>query len=109
MDHHPYDTFSSKQLLLRDYLALDRTSMANERTLLAYIRTALALVVVGGSLLKFFDDVMLDIIGIVFIMIAIGTTALGIVRFRQVYRLINRINAKPVNIQLQDLADDDGG
>lgn len=40
-------------LLLRDHLAIDRTTMANERTFLAYVRTAVALLLTGLSALHF--------------------------------------------------------
>ncbi|GAP67936.1 hypothetical protein BA6E_101382 [Bacteroidales bacterium 6E] len=34
-------TFENReQIILRDYLALERTRLANERTLLSYIRTS---------------------------------------------------------------------
>ena len=39
-------------MILRDYLAIDRTRLANQRTLLSFIRTALYLVVSGIALTK---------------------------------------------------------
>lgn len=48
----PEQHLTAEELILRDYLALDRTRLANERTLLAYIRTALMLVVAGVTALK---------------------------------------------------------
>ncbi|MCL4852263.1 MAG: DUF202 domain-containing protein [Bryobacteraceae bacterium] len=36
-------------LIPRDWLAIDRTHLANERTLLAYVRTAITLFLVGTS------------------------------------------------------------
>lgn len=38
----------------RDWLARDRTHLANERTVLAYWRTSFALMVLGACLIKFF-------------------------------------------------------
>jgi putative membrane protein len=63
MPDNPYTRFRRQDLTLNDYLAIDRTVMANERTVLAYARTALALAVVGGTCLKFFDMLWLEIIG----------------------------------------------
>ncbi|WP_299517905.1 DUF202 domain-containing protein, partial [uncultured Flavobacterium sp.] len=44
--------FSSKfenrdEIILRDYLAMERTKLANERTLLSYIRSSLYLLLGG--------------------------------------------------------------
>ncbi|MEP3390105.1 MAG: DUF202 domain-containing protein [Reichenbachiella sp.] len=39
-------------MILRDYLAVDRTKLANLRTLLAFVRTSLYLVVSGLAILK---------------------------------------------------------
>ncbi|MGE5943063.1 MAG: YidH family protein [Flavobacteriales bacterium] len=36
-----------EQIILRDYLAIERTRLANERTLLSYIRSSLYLLLAG--------------------------------------------------------------
>ena len=59
--------FDKEQMILRDFLAADRTLLANERTLLAYIRTGISLLVVAISLIKLFDSILTDILGIIFI------------------------------------------
>lgn len=41
-----------QDLIVRDYLARQRTSLANERTLLAYIRTSLYFLVSGTALFE---------------------------------------------------------
>lgn len=41
-----------QELIIRDYLARQRTSLANERTLLSYIRTSLYFVVSGTALFE---------------------------------------------------------
>ncbi|MGA2507748.1 MAG: DUF202 domain-containing protein [Chitinispirillaceae bacterium] len=43
------------KLILRDYLAAERTHLANERTLLAYLRAALILFITAISILKIFE------------------------------------------------------
>jgi uncharacterized membrane protein YidH (DUF202 family) len=40
----------NKDLVLREYLAIERTRLANETTLLAYIRTGLYFLVAGSTL-----------------------------------------------------------
>lgn len=59
----PYDKFVFNQLSLRDQLAIDRTILANERTYLSYIRTALNFMIVGLTLIKFFDSTVLEFAG----------------------------------------------
>ncbi|MCR9064969.1 MAG: DUF202 domain-containing protein [Cytophagales bacterium] len=41
-----------KELILRDWLAIERTKLANERTFLAYFRTAFVFLATGLSFLK---------------------------------------------------------
>src|SRR4030095_4329956 len=43
---NPYVRFRGHTLSLNDYLAIDRTVLANERTLLSYTRTALTMLVI---------------------------------------------------------------
>lgn len=42
-------------LILRDHLAMERTTLANQRTLLAYIRTAVSFFGAGIALVKVID------------------------------------------------------
>lgn len=64
-----------EQIILRDYLALQRTTLANERTLFSYIRTSLYLVLGGIGLsqvayfehLKWVGTVALSLSGIVLV------------------------------------------
>ncbi|NMM48135.1 DUF202 domain-containing protein [Marinigracilibium pacificum] len=41
-----------EKIILRDFLALERTTLANERTFFAYIRTGLYLTIAGIGILK---------------------------------------------------------
>lgn len=50
-----YQEFA-REMILRDYLARDRTKLANERTLLAYIRTFIGLLASGAGLVKLFEE-----------------------------------------------------
>ncbi len=40
------------RIILRDYLALERTKLANERTLLSYVRASLYLILAGITFLQ---------------------------------------------------------
>jgi putative membrane protein len=84
----PYSRFRGQRLTLNDYLAIDRTVLANERTFLAYGRTALALAVVGGTCLKFFDTIWIRAIGAGFILAGILVAARGWVRYIRTKRLL---------------------
>jgi len=81
---NPYLRFRDKDLSLNDYLAIDRTTLANERTFLAYSRTALAMLIIGGSCLKLFEDWWMHAIGAAFLAGAAVLAIYGWYRFRQV-------------------------
>lgn len=44
---------NKEKIILRDYLAMERTSLANERTLFAYIRASLYLSIAGVAILEY--------------------------------------------------------
>lgn len=84
----PYAKFRHRELTLNDELAIDRTILANERTMLAFGRTALAMAVIGGSCLQFFDKWYMDILGGLFLASAVVITWHGWRRHRHVQRLL---------------------
>ncbi|WP_081576893.1 DUF202 domain-containing protein [Acidithiobacillus thiooxidans] len=64
--------FSAHRFILRDWLALDRTILANERTILSFTRTALVLILAGMTFIRFFGANRWSDLGYV-------TLALGVV------------------------------
>lgn len=68
---------------MRDYLADHRTILANERTFLAYLRTALTLFVAGVSFIRFFDSLLVEVIGWIFLPFGFVTLLLGVSRYRK--------------------------
>lgn len=84
----PYSSFDEEQIILRDHLAADRTILANERTFLSYIRTALTIVVVGVSLIKFFDVIVADVAGVILIPIGLMFLVIGYLRFVKINKII---------------------
>ena len=56
---------NKEEIILRDYLALERTRLANERTLFAYIRTSLYLILAGLTLIQLNKYGSLEWIGII--------------------------------------------
>ncbi len=67
----PYKQFHREDMILRDWLALDRTVFANRRTFLAYGRTAIALIALGIAFVKLIDHRFFEISG--FALMGIGT------------------------------------
>lgn len=89
MDHPRYHRLKNRELSLTDYLAIDRTVLANERTALAFARTVLALVVVGGSCIKLFDAWYMLAIGVIFLILALVTAWMGWQRYHRTRRQLN--------------------
>lgn len=68
---------NKEKIILRDYLAMERTSLANERTLFAYIRASLYLSIAGVAILEYegfatFSWLSYAIFGISLMLIFIG-------------------------------------
>lgn len=74
--------------ILRDYLAIDRTKLANQRTLLAFLRTSLYLVVTAVAILKL--EALQNLRFLAWILIGVGAALLvtGIVNY---YRMKKKI------------------
>lgn len=80
--NNPYNNGNQDKLILRDYLALDRTLLALERTFLSYARTALGLFSAGIACIKFvIDSPLIYVIGMIFTFAAPIVFIYGIVRF----------------------------
>jgi len=75
-------------LILRDYLALDRTKLANERTFLSYIRTFVSFLAMGFGLIKLTDDALYIYIGVVFCAISPVFLVIGVRRFLAVKKAL---------------------
>lgn len=78
----------NKDLVLREYLAIERTKLANERTLLTYIRTGLYFLVAGSTLGHLIDTPFWNQMGVPLIVVGAIITAIGIARFLTVARQI---------------------
>lgn len=96
-NRNPYCSFCEEEMILRDYLALDRTVLANERTFLSYTRTAMALVIAGVTFIKFFDSLAMTITGLICVPIGLAVFAWGLYRYRQIHERIHAIAATPAN------------
>jgi len=83
--------FSSKfenrdEIILRDYLAMERTKLANERTLLSYIRSSLYLLLGGIAIIQLEGFESIKFIGYISLGLTILLVIIGIYRFQKLNR-----------------------
>ncbi len=77
----PYNV--KEEIILRDYLAIERTRLANERTLFAYIRTSLYLVLAGLTIIQLNQLGSILWIGIISLVSSAVFLIIGITRYRK--------------------------
>ena len=97
MTDHTYQRFTEgnkEEMILRDYLAVDRTIMANESAFLSYIRTALTIVVAGASVLHFFNGITTTIIAWVLFTFAALLFVHGATRYDSMEQILHRITGE---------------
>ena len=75
-----YNAFRN-EMILRDYLAADRTVLANERTLLAYLRTFIGTFSAGIAMVKLFDNLLTNVTGYIFIALSPLFIVFGVIRY----------------------------
>lgn len=85
--------YAGQPMILRDYLATDRTGMANERLLLAYIRTALAALGGGAAVVQFGHGAWSILAGATLAGSAAWVSWLGYRRYRRTDRMLRAIRA----------------
>ena len=76
----------NEKMIVRDYLALERTKLANTRTLLAWIRTAIGFAATGFGLMELLDHALLFQIGFALVCAAPILAVAGFVQFLLVRR-----------------------
>jgi putative membrane protein len=80
----------NKDLILREYLAIERTRLANETTFLAYIRTGLYFMVAGSTLGYVIQTSFWKIAGTPLVVIGLLIMLAGVFRYRFVKKAINK-------------------
>lgn len=85
------DKKAQKDLILRDFLAVDRTRLANQRTLLSMIRTGLYLVIMGLSVLSLETLEALKKFAPLFFLIGLAVIVLGAINYRKNDRKITEM------------------
>ncbi|GAB3666384.1 hypothetical protein GCM10028791_42160 [Echinicola sediminis] len=81
---------SENELIVRDYLARQRTKMANDRTLLSYIRTSLYFLVSGTALVKVEDLENIKEFGYLSFGISVVFLIMGFTNFITIRRKIKK-------------------
>lgn len=76
-----YRFTNKEEIILRDYLAMERTRLANERTFMSYIRTSLFLLTGGITLLELDEFKHIYWLGYVAIALCIIMVVTGVSRF----------------------------
>ncbi len=79
------------EVILRDYLAIERTRLANERTLLSYIKSSLYLMLGGITVLqlKIYPD--LEYLGVSALIFSAIFLIIGIYRFTVLKKSLKRL------------------
>lgn len=83
-----YDFEHREKIILRDFLALERTRLANERTFFAYIRTSLYLVLAGIAFLQLEGFGELHWLGYLSLALSVVFLVFGAIKF---YHLKNKL------------------
>ena len=95
---------NQEDIILRDYLALERTKLANERTLLSYIRSSLYLLIGGIALIQLEGFESIHFLGYVSLVLTVLFLLIGIQRF---YKLNRRLKNFYEQIELVKDNEDD--
>ncbi|MCA1762267.1 MAG: DUF202 domain-containing protein [Flavobacteriales bacterium] len=77
-----------EDIILRDYLAMERTKLANERTLLSYIRSSLYLLVGGIALIQLEGFERVKYLGYVSLYLTVIFLVVGVYRFVKLNRIL---------------------
>lgn len=101
MASHWHHRLSDHTLGYRDYLALDRTKLANERTLLSYLRTGFTSLITGVSFIKLFDSLFFQVTGLLLISSGFIVLFIGLWKFTHMHKLIESMQ------KVNDEEDDD--
>jgi putative membrane protein len=83
---------SGEEMILRDYLALDRTKLANERTLLAYLRTVIGLIASAVGLIEIINAPWAIALGFCLLALAPVCLILGLLHFTRIKRKLDKLD-----------------
>jgi putative membrane protein len=79
----------NKELVLREFLAVERTKLVNETTLLAYIRTGLYFLVAGSTLGQLVNTDFWKLVGDPLVAIGVAIMVVGVIRYFRLRKVID--------------------
>ncbi len=88
---------NKEQIILRDYLALERTRLANERTLLAYSRTSLVMLIGGLTFLQLESFRTIKWAGYLALGLAVALIFAGFFRYFQIRARLRKYYQRGIN------------
>ena len=80
-----------EKIILRDYLAIERTRLANERTLLAYIRSSLYLLIGSIAFFQLKDFPNFKYLALISLIFCVVFFVIGVIRFRLLKKSLKRL------------------
>lgn len=95
---------NKEKIILRDYLSMQRTTLANERTLFSYIRTSLYTLIGGIGILNLEEFVHLHWLGYLALAISGLLIVYGLIRFWVLKRRLSKLYKKAGMVQDDPLA-----
>ncbi len=85
------DFKTDKEVILRDYLAIERTRLANERTLLSYIRSSLYLLLGSIAIFQLKDFPNFKYLAILSFVFSVLFFVIGVCRFALLKKSLKRL------------------
>ena len=96
------DFKNNDRIILRDFLALERTTLANERTLFSYIRTSLYLVLGGIALIQLEKFEHLNWLGNLAFVVSGLLIIYGLIRYFKLRRKLQKFYQEKDTQQLEE-------
>ncbi len=90
----PENFDDNDKIILRDYLALERTRLANERTLFAFIRTSLYMLLAGIAIVQLEGLEPIKLLGYLLLILCVVTLIFGVIRFVHFRKKLRRYYGK---------------
>ncbi|TYA52473.1 DUF202 domain-containing protein [Formosa maritima] len=80
-----------EEVILRDYLAIERTRLANERTLLSYVRSSLYLLLGGIAFFQLKEFANFQVLGLLSLLFSALFFIIGLYRFVLLKKSLKRL------------------
>lgn len=91
-----------QQVILRDYLAIERTRLANERTLLSYVRSSLYLLLGAIGLFQLKEFANFEYLALTALVFSVVFFIIGVYRFTLLKKSLKRLYYKSEEQEAED-------